>query len=62
MAKSTSYGSTNFGAEGFGRRFRRKGKTLFELHLDSMIDPWEHFLGGEVLRHFPPNNAGLQLA
>ncbi len=43
------------------RRFRRKGKTLFELHLDSMIDPSEHFLGDEVLRHFPPRNADLKL-
>ena len=44
------------------RRFRRKGKTLFEIHFDSMLDPSEHFLGGEVLRHFPPRNAGLKLA
>jgi hypothetical protein len=27
-----------------------------------MFDPSEHFLGGEVVRHFPPSNAGLQLA
>ncbi len=44
------------------RSFRRKGKTLFELHLDSMLDPSEHFLGVEVLRHFPPSNVVLQFA
>ncbi len=56
IAQSTSCWSTNFGAEGSG-----KDKAFLELHLDSMLDPSEHFLGGEVFRAFPPVNAGLQL-
>ncbi len=32
----------------FGRRkFRRKGKTLLELHFYTILDPSDHFVGGE---------------
>jgi hypothetical protein len=43
------------------RRFRRKGKTLLELNLDSMFDPTEDLLGSEVLWLFPPSQADLVL-
>ena len=43
------------------RRFRRKGQALFELHLDSMLDVANYFLGGKVERLFPPGQGGLQL-
>eukprot|EP00001_Collodictyon_triciliatum_P010668 02044_6 len=43
------------------RRFRRKGQTLFELHLDSVLDVTNHFLGGKVERLFPPGQRGLHL-
>ena len=42
------------------RRFRRKGKTLLELDLDSMFDPTKDLLGSEVLRLFPPGQADLE--
>ena len=37
------------------RGFRRKGKTLLELELDSMFDPTKDLLGSEVLWLFPPS-------
>ena len=43
------------------RGFRRKGKTLLELDLDSMFDPTKDLLGNEVLRLFPPCQVGLEL-
>ncbi len=43
------------------RGFRRKGKTLLELDLDSMFDPTKDLLGSEVMRLFPPCQAGLEL-
>ncbi len=43
------------------RRFRRKGKVFLELHLVSMLDPSEHFLGSKVLRAFQ-SRAHLGLA
>jgi hypothetical protein len=46
-------GNTHFGAK--GKPFRNS------TWMDSMLDPSEHFVGGEVLRSFPPNNADLHL-
>ena len=43
------------------RRFRRKGKTLLELDLDSMFDPTKDLLGSEVLWLLPPCQAGLEV-
>ena len=43
------------------RMFRRKGKTLLELDLDSMFDPTKDILGIESLRLFPPCQTGLEL-
>ena len=43
------------------RRFRRKGKTLLELDLDSMFDPTKDLLGNEVLWLLPPCQGDLEL-
>ena len=41
-------------------QFRRKGKTLFELHFYTIVDPSKHLDGSEVVWKFPPGQTCRQ--